>query len=63
MEARLKNLLAEKAGQIDIEIVPDHVHLFVKATPVNSLHYIVRQLNFSTPKRGLHLDKSIVSRT
>jgi len=54
-ETRLKELLAEKAGQIDIEIVqmeimPDHVHLFVKATPVNSPHYIVQQLKGYTSR-------------
>lgn len=54
-ETRLKELLAEKARQIDIEIVqmeimPDHVHLFVKATPVNSPHYIVQQLKGYTSK-------------
>ena len=55
VETRLKELLAEKAGQIDIEIVqmeimPDHVHLFVKATPVNSPHYIVQQLKGYTSR-------------
>lgn len=54
-ETRLKELLAEKAGQIDIEIVqmeimPDHVHLFIKATPVNSPHYIVQQLKGYTSR-------------
>lgn len=54
-ETRLKELLAEKAGQIDIEIVqmeimPDHVLLFVKATPVNSPHYIVQQLKGYTSR-------------
>jgi len=54
-ETRLKELLAEKAGQINIEIVqmeimPDHVHLFVKATPVNSPHYIVQQLKGYTSR-------------
>jgi len=54
-ETRLKELLAEKTGQIDIEIVqmeimPDHVHLFVKATPVNSPHYIVQQLKGYTSR-------------
>ena len=42
-----QRVAGRKAGQIDIEIVqmeimPDHVHLFVKATPVNSPHYIVQ---------------------
>jgi len=55
VETRLKELLVEKAGQIDVEIVqmeimPDHVHLFVKATPVNSPHYIVQQLKGYTSR-------------
>ena len=55
VETRLKELLAEKARQIDIEIaqmeiMPDHVHLFVKATPVNSPHYIVQQLKGYTSR-------------
>ena len=46
---RLKDLFFEKAAQLDlviaeIEIMPDHVHLFVKASPVDSPHNIVFQL-------------------
>ena len=46
---RLKELLLQKAGEIGIEIVqmevmPDHVHLLVKADPRNSPHFIVHQL-------------------
>jgi len=38
---RLKELLLQKAREIEVEIVqmevmPDHVHLFVKTTPTNS---------------------------
>lgn len=45
---RLKELLKEKAQEhewtIDImEIMPDHVHVFVKANPVASPHWIVQQ--------------------
>jgi putative transposase len=55
VETRLKELLVEKAGQIDVEIVqmeimPDHVHLFVKTTPVNSPHYIVQQVKGYTSR-------------
>ena len=55
VETHLKELLVEKARQIDIkivqmEIMPDHVHLFVKATPVNSPHYIVQQLKGYTSR-------------
>ncbi len=49
VDERLKELLLQKAGEIGIEIVqmevmPDHVHLFVKADPRNSPHFIVHQL-------------------
>ncbi len=54
MEARLKDLLAEKAGQIDIEIVPDHVHLFVKATPVNSFTIsVMKGIHVKDPTAGV----------
>ncbi len=48
VEVRLQELLIEKASKIDVtietmEIMPDHVHLFIKSTPVNSPHYIVHQ--------------------
>lgn len=46
---RLRNLLLQKASKIEVEVVqmeimPDHVHLFVKAIPTNSPHFIVHQL-------------------
>lgn len=49
IEPRLKVLLADKAIQINVsietmEIMPDHIHLFVKASPIDSPHYIVQQL-------------------
>jgi len=52
---RLKELLLEKAQQIDVEIaqmevMPDHVHLFVKTTPTNSPHFIVNQLKGYTSR-------------
>jgi putative transposase len=48
VETRLKELLFEKADEIgvtieNIEVMPDHVHIFVKSTPVNAPHYIVQQ--------------------
>ena len=44
VETRLKELLLQKAADIEIivdtmEVMPDHVHLFVKSTPVLSPHY------------------------
>ena len=49
LENRLRYLLIEKAGingwSIDkLEIIPDHVHLFIKATPSDSIAHIVGQL-------------------
>ena len=49
VEVRLNELLLEKAEELDLEIenmevMPDHVHLFVKAKPVDSPHYILQQL-------------------
>lgn len=51
----MKELLLQKAGEIGIEIVQmevmsDHVHLFVKADPRNSPHFIVQQLKRYTSR-------------
>jgi len=48
IEQRLKQLLKQKAKENDwkietMEIMPDHVHIFVKANPVASPHWIVQQ--------------------
>lgn len=48
VEVRLKELLQEKATELDIEIaemetMPDHIHLFVKSKPTYSPHFIVQQ--------------------
>jgi len=48
VEKRLMQLLKQKAKEngwvIDtMEIMPDHVHIFVKANPVASPHWIVQQ--------------------
>ncbi len=49
IEMRLRELLVEKASEIQVsieqlEIMPDHVHLFVKAGPGAAPHWIVQQL-------------------
>lgn len=49
VDIRLKELLIKKAESIGVsiermEIMPDHVHLFVKAVPTLSVHFIVNQL-------------------
>jgi putative transposase len=48
IEKRLKFLLLEKAKEMDVnivklEIVPDHLHMFVKCSPVDPPHFIVQQ--------------------
>jgi putative transposase len=55
VEIRLRELLLEKAAKIGVtietmEIMPDHVHLFIKTTPINSPHYIVQQLKGYTSR-------------
>jgi len=55
VEDKLKELLYLKAGTIGIiiekmEIMPDHVHLFVKADPTASPHWIVQQLKGYTSR-------------
>jgi len=52
---RLKELLLQKAREIGVEIaqmevMPDHVHLFVKTDPRNSHHFIVQQLKGYTSR-------------
>jgi putative transposase len=55
VEIRLKELLYEKAEEIDVqiaklEIMPDHIRAFVKTWPINAPHYIVRQLKSYTAR-------------
>ncbi len=52
---RLENLLLQKASQLmisidQVEIMPDHVRLFLKSDPVNAPHYIVQQLKGYTSR-------------
>lgn len=55
IDERLKELLKEKADNIGVsiekmEVMPDHVHIFVKSSPVDSPHWIVQQLKGYTSK-------------
>lgn len=52
---RLKELLLIKCNDIDttietMEVMPDHVHLFVKTSPTNAPHYIVQQFKGFTSR-------------
>lgn len=49
VDGRLKELLQEKANELGItiekmEIMPDHVHLFIKSKPTYAIHFVVNQL-------------------
>jgi len=55
VEERLRELLQEKAANLEMkihemQIMPDHVHLFVKAPPTLPPHYIVGQLKGYTSR-------------
>lgn len=55
VDERLKELLLEKAKSIDVEIVkmevmPDHVHLFIKTPPTLAVHFVVNQFKGYTSR-------------
>lgn len=55
VEVRLAELLREKAKEIGVvietmEVMPDHVHLFVKSPPTNAPHHIVQQFKGYTSR-------------
>ena len=55
IQERLRELLEEKATQIGCEIeiqeiMPDHVHIFVRTIPTVSPHYVVQQLKGYTSR-------------
>ena len=52
---RLRQLLKEKAKQLNLtietlKIMPDHVDLFIKSSPVDGPHFIVQQLKGYTSR-------------
>jgi len=52
---KLEILLKEKADEIEIiietmEIMPDHIHLFIKTKPTISPHWVVQQLKGYTSR-------------
>jgi putative transposase len=47
IQLRLKEVVAAKALELNvrietIEVMPDHVHMFVKANPIDSPHHLVK---------------------
>ena len=64
---RLKELLIVKANQISVtikimEIMDDHVHIFVKSEPTDAPHYIVQQFKGYTSRILRHEFSSLKSR-
>ncbi len=64
---RLIVLLNEKAGELGVkiepaEVMPNHVHLFVKTTPVLAPHFVIGQLKGYTARRLRSEFSSLVSR-
>ena len=67
VENRLKELLLEKSAEIGIrietmEIMPDHVHLFIKTPPTASPHWVVQQLKGYSSRILRQENKSVKSR-
>jgi REP-associated tyrosine transposase len=55
VETRLKELLAEKAAAMDVqiealEVMPDHVHLFVAAPPTDAPQHLANQFKGYTSR-------------
>jgi len=55
VEDRLKELLVQKAQEIyctieTMEVMPDHVHLFVKCPPTLAPHFVVKQMKGFTSR-------------
>jgi putative transposase len=55
VEKDLKELILKKAKEINVsiekmEVMPDHIHLFVKSEPIDSPHWIVQQLKGYTSR-------------
>jgi putative transposase len=56
VEERLKELLRLKAREIEVsidvmEVMPDHVHLFVTCDPTAAPHWVVKQFKGLTSRR------------
>ena len=54
-EKRLKELLIKKSKELAVviekmEVMPDHIHLFIKASPTDSPHWIVQQFKGYTSR-------------
>ena len=55
VEARLKELLHEKAAELQVEIeglevMPDHVHMFIATDPTHALQFLANQFKGYTSR-------------
>ena len=55
IDSRLRELLMQRASDLGIsieqmEIMPDHLHLFIKSSPVHAPNFIVQQLKGHTSR-------------
>lgn len=67
IKERLDKLIKAKADELgiviqDVTIMPDHVHLFVKASPTLAPHFIIAQLKGYTSRILRSEFSSLVSR-
>ena len=56
VERELKRLLHEKAHELNctietLEVMPDHVHIFIKTPPTIGVHFLVQQLKGATARK------------
>jgi putative transposase len=56
VEKELKRLLYEKAYELNctietLEVMPDHVHIFIKTPPTIGVHFLVQQLKGVTARK------------
>ena len=55
IETRLKELIKEKCEKMKVEIrkmevMPDHVHLFLRALPIHAPHFVIGQIKGYTSR-------------
>ena len=53
VETKLKELLIKKAEELNckietMEVMPDHVHLFLKIPPTLAIHFVIQQMKGCT---------------
>lgn len=67
VEKELKRLLLMKANELNckietLEVMPDHVHVFIKTPPTIGVHFLVQQLKGVTARELRKQFKSLKTR-